>query len=82
MIIWITGISGVGKTTLAKKLYGTLRKKNKNQWQKVFKEDISVVEGMQKGRNGLHFDGGKFSPIMDGATHCFHKWVASNLLNK
>ena len=59
-----------------------LRKKNKNQWQKVFKEDISVVEGMQKGRNALHFDGGKFSPIMDGATHCFHKWVASNLLNK
>ena len=28
MIIWITGISGVGKTTLAKKLYKTLKKKN------------------------------------------------------
>jgi choline monooxygenase len=37
---------------------------------------------MQKGRNSVHFDGGKFSPVMDGPTHCFHKWVAQNLLNK
>ena len=57
-----------------------LRKRNTKQWKKVFKEDISVVEGMQKGRKGIHFDGGKFSPVMDGPTHCFHKWVASNLL--
>jgi len=38
-----------------------------------------VVEGMQRGRNGLMFDGGKFSPVMDSATHCFHYWVASKV---
>ena len=65
-----------------KKTNTQLRKKNKKQWEKIFKEDISVVEGMQKGRNSVHFDGGKFSPVMDGPTHCFHKWVAQNLLNK
>ena len=27
MIIWITGISGVGKTTLAKEIYKKLKKK-------------------------------------------------------
>ena len=67
----------------SKKITDTnLRKRNTKQWKKVFKEDISVVEGMQKGRKGIHFDGGKFSPVMDGPTHCFHKWVASNLLIK
>lgn len=56
-----------------------LRKKNKNQWKAVFEEDIFVVEGMQRGRHGVAFDGGKFSPVMDGPTHCFHKWAASQL---
>tara|TARA_B100002049_G_scaffold202176_1_gene161009 strand:+ start:16 stop:921 length:906 start_codon:yes stop_codon:yes gene_type:complete len=46
-------------------------------WKNVFSEDIGVVEGMQRGRKGLMFDGGKFSPTMDSATHCFHRWVAN-----
>ena len=48
-------------------------------WKNVFYEDIGVVEGMQRGRKGLMFDGGKFSPIMDSATHCFHHWIAQKL---
>jgi hypothetical protein len=40
-----------------------------------------VVEGMQRGRYGIHFDGGKFSPIMDSPTHTFHHWVASQITN-
>ncbi|MEM9344270.1 MAG: aromatic ring-hydroxylating dioxygenase subunit alpha [Pseudomonadota bacterium] len=48
-------------------------------WHEVFKEDIVVVEGMQAGRMGPYFDGGKFSPAMDGPTHCFHAWVAQRL---
>ncbi len=56
-----------------------LRIKNKSFWEDVFKEDIFVVEGMQEGRNGKFFDGGKFSPVMDGPTHLFHEWVATQI---
>ena len=53
---------------------------NARIWRDVFQEDIGVVEGMQKGRHGPMFDGGKFSPVMDGPTHVFHKWVAGKML--
>lgn len=59
--------------------YADLRKSNSEFWHGVFCEDIFVVEGMQKGRRGQFFDGGKFSPAMDGPTHIFHEWVASNI---
>lgn len=56
-----------------------LRDKNAAQWKSVFVEDVFVVEGMQKGRHGILFDGGKFSPAMDGPTHNFHHWVATQV---
>lgn len=56
-----------------------LRAKNTALWKVVFEEDIFVVEGMQRGRSALHFDGGRFSPAMDGPTHMFHRWVATQL---
>ncbi len=57
-----------------------LRAANTRQWQTVFEEDRGVVEGMQAGRASPAFDGGAFSPAMDGATHCFHRWMAAALL--
>ncbi|MEM1385692.1 MAG: aromatic ring-hydroxylating dioxygenase subunit alpha [Pseudomonadota bacterium] len=59
--------------------WSAMRHKNAAQWREVFEEDIFVVEGMQKGRHAEGFDGGKFSPAMDGPTHCFHHWVASEM---
>lgn len=56
-----------------------LRAKNTAQWKVVFEEDIGVVEGMQAARGAPGFDGGKFSPAMDGPTHLFHQWVATRL---
>ncbi len=56
-----------------------LRATNARLWQTVFEEDIFVVEGMQKGRHGEMFDGGRFSPAMDGPTHNFHHWVATQV---
>jgi len=56
-----------------------LRSKNTAQWKDVFEEDILVVEGMQRGRHGAQFDGGRFSPVMDAPTHCFHDWTAKNI---
>ncbi|MEM9627711.1 MAG: aromatic ring-hydroxylating dioxygenase subunit alpha [Pseudomonadota bacterium] len=52
----------------------------KDMWQEVFKEDVFVVEGMQRGRASPAFNGGVFSPVMDEATHAFHGWVAGRLL--
>jgi len=60
--------------------YADLRNNNAALWAGVLEEDIFVVQGMQKGRAGIHFDGGKFSPVMDSPTHCFHQWVAARLL--
>ncbi|MEO4042874.1 aromatic ring-hydroxylating dioxygenase subunit alpha [Hoeflea sp. CAU 1731] len=54
-----------------------MRRRNAELWKGVFEEDIFVVEGMQKGRHAMKFDGGRFSPVMDGPTHAFHHWVAS-----
>ncbi|MEY8827735.1 aromatic ring-hydroxylating dioxygenase subunit alpha [Sedimentitalea sp. XS_ASV28] len=56
-----------------------LRARNAQQWKTVFEEDIFVVEGMQRGRLAPGFDGGRFSPAMDGPTHLFHDWVAGKL---
>ena len=57
-----------------------LREENARLWHTVFAEDIFVVEGMQRGRRGELFDGGRFSPAMDVATHRFHAWVAGEVL--
>ena len=53
-----------------------LRAENCRRWRDVLEEDIGVVEGMQRGRACEVFDGGRFSPAMDGPTHLFHAWVA------
>ncbi len=53
--------------------------RNARQWRGVLEEDLFVVEGMQKGRHGIHFDGGKFAPKMDGPTHVFHRWAAEQV---
>ncbi|WP_223274701.1 aromatic ring-hydroxylating dioxygenase subunit alpha [Tateyamaria sp. syn59] len=57
-----------------------LRARNTAQWKQVFEEDIFVVEGMQRGRHAPGFDGGRFSPAMDGPTHLFHAWVADRMM--
>lgn len=49
-------------------------------WRVVFAEDVSSVEGMQKGRASPGYQGGVFSPVMDVPTHFFHQWGARQLL--
>ena len=56
-----------------------LKQANSKLWKEVFEEDIFVVEGMQKGRHGQMYDGGKFSPAVDSPTHNFHHWVATQM---
>ena len=57
----------------------TFAARNTAQWMGIFEEDVGVVEGMQRGRAAPGFDGGRFSPAMDGPTHRFHDWVAARL---
>ncbi len=59
-----------------------LRAANAAMWRAVFEEDVGVVEGMQHGRRADRFDGGVFSPVMEGPTHCFHRWVAERMLDR
>ena len=56
--------------------YRQVRAANLAAWCQVFQEDVFAVEGMQQGRRSPAFDGGLFSPVMDAATHCFHRWAA------
>ena len=56
-----------------------LRVKNSVQWKDVVIEDVGVVEGMQRGRHAIGFDGGHFSPVMDSPTHVFHDWCAGKI---
>jgi hypothetical protein len=39
-----------------------LRARNAAQWKEVFMEDLTVVEGMQRGRFASGFDGGPVQP--------------------
>ena len=48
-------------------------------WKTVFQEDISVVEGMQRGRHSRAFSGGVFSPVMDEPSHYFAKWMVGRM---
>src|SRR5699024_1368795 len=60
--------------------YAAARNAQLEAWTTVFKEDISMVEGMQRGRASPACIGGVFSPVQDVATHHFHRWMARQLL--
>ena len=69
----------IGDESALNNEYKDIRKKNFQFWQDVMTEDISVIEGMQKGRASPAYNGGNFSPVMDTPTLMFHRWVANNL---
>ena len=68
-------ISYVNETAADPKFEGC-RAATMQAWKTVFEEDISAVEGMQRGRHSPGFAGGAFSPVLDPPSHDFHKWVA------
>ncbi|NNC22567.1 aromatic ring-hydroxylating dioxygenase subunit alpha [Salinisphaera sp. USBA-960] len=59
--------------------YSEAREAQSRAWNTVFTEDISMVEGLQRGRASPACVGGVFSPVQDVATHHFHCWVARKL---
>lgn len=56
--------------------YAACRTSVLESWKVVFGEDVFAVEGMQNGRKSPAYQGGVFSPVLDGPTHHFHQWVA------
>lgn len=61
-------------------VFDEVKAANLKAWKTVFAEDVDVVQRMQLGRSSPGYDGGVFSPAMDGPTHCFHRWLAKKLL--
>ncbi len=59
--------------------YASARASTMAAWREVFGEDVGAVEGLQRGRHSPAYEGGAFSPAMDGPTHYFHKWLARGL---
>lgn len=59
--------------------YDVLRGAVRDEWLKIWAEDQDVVERMQQGRASPAFDGGVFSPVLDGPTHSLHRWVTTHL---
>jgi choline monooxygenase len=57
-----------------------LRATVRETWREVFQEDVDVVQGMQAGRASPGFDGGFFTPVLEGPSHCFHRWTARAML--
>ena len=51
----------------------------RERWASILGEDVTVVEGMQRGRSSPAFDGGVFGPVLDPPVHHFHRWVARRL---
>ena len=70
----------VGNKAANSKKFKSLRKQNLELWRSVQIEDLSIIEGMQEGRNSPAYNGGNFSPVMDSSTHLFHQWVAKHLV--
>ena len=66
-------------TAAIDEIYRARRENLHAAWSIVFAEDISAVEGMQRGRASPAFDGGLFTPLMDVPTHHFHQWFLSRL---
>ena len=60
--------------------YANVRASVRETWREVFAEDVGVVEGMQEGRASPGFDGGVFTPVLEGPSHCFHRWTARAMM--
>ena len=60
--------------------HAAMRARVRETWREVFQEDVAVVEGMQKGRASPGFDGGVFTPVLEGPSHCFHRWAARAMM--
>ncbi len=73
-LIWYAADSALDEA------HAALRARHRALWREVFVEDIRAVEGLQAGRAATAFDGGRFTPAMDAATHSFHAWAAGCLL--
>ena len=59
--------------------FDSARSAIRERWATILGEDVSVVEGMQRGRDSPAFAGGIFAPGLDPPVHHFHRWAARRL---
>ena len=62
--------------------YETQRQSVLEMWESLNKEDIGLLESLQKGREAPGYDGGLLSPYWDEAPRHFARLVANTLLSE
>ena len=61
--------------------YDRVRGRVLETWDALNREDVAVLESMQRGRDSPGFDGGSLSSFWDPATHMFSRQVVDLMMN-
>ena len=59
--------------------YAAARQQVFDMWQDLNDEDLTILEQLQEGRRSPGFDGGRFSPYWDAASHRFAQLVVQEM---
>jgi choline monooxygenase len=59
-----------------------VREQTIERWNKVFVEDIDVVERLQQGHASPAATGGRFSAVQDEVVHRFQRWLLERMLGR
>ena len=59
--------------------HNNTRKTTYQKWVELLEEDVGICNKAQLGRSSSAYDGGRFAPAWDFATHEFHKLIAESM---
>src|SRR6185437_15394520 len=68
----------VGEEAMGER-YAEARRQTFEGWQRINREDMDVIERMQRGRHSSAMAGGRFAPELEACLHDFQKRLAATL---